>query len=69
MDGEFDAIVVTKETKKTAEEINNKLIHKKLKPLKIVKIPFVRADDNISISSTRIRNKEIDEDGRILKRD
>ena len=69
LDEEFDSIVVTSETKKTAEEINNKRINKKLKPLKILTIPFVLADDNISISSTRIRNKKIDEEGRIITRD
>ena len=64
----FDAIVVSPETKSTADEINRKRIQNMKKPLKIIQIPFVLADDNIPISSTRIRKKEIDEDGRLLKR-
>ena len=68
IDEEFDAIVVSPETFKTAEEINNKRLEKGKKPLKIVQIPFVMADDGLPISSTRIINQEIDENGRVLKR-
>jgi len=63
---EFDAIVVSPETKYTAEEINNKRIQNGEKPLKIVQVPFVLANDGAPISSSRIRKKEIDENGRIL---
>jgi pantetheine-phosphate adenylyltransferase len=66
---DFDAIIVSPETKPTAEEINKK--RKKLgkKPLQIVVIPFALSEDNQPISSSRIRRKEIDENGTILKRD
>ena len=67
--GEFDAIIVSPETKSTAEEINKKRRQSKKKPLKIVQIPFVLANDNVSISSSRIRKKEIDENGKVLKID
>jgi len=66
---EFDAIVVTAETRSTAEGINKKRKQIARKPLEIVEIPFVLADDGVPISSTRIRNKEIDEEGRVLDGD
>jgi len=69
IDEEFDAIIVSPETKKTAEEINYKRRKKGKKPLKIIQIPFVLADDGMPISSSRIKSKEIDENGNILKRD
>jgi len=66
---EFDAIVISPETKPTAEEINDKRRQNMKKPLKIVQIPFVLANDGAPISSSRIKKKEIDENGRILKID
>ena len=66
---EFDAIVISPETKSTAEEINDKRRRNMKKPLKIVQVPFVLANDGTPISSSRIRKKEIDENGRILKID
>jgi len=69
IDDEFDAIVISPETKKTAEDINHKRLMKGKKPLKIIEIPFLVADDGLPISSSRIQNKEIDVNGRILKKD
>jgi len=66
---EFDAIVVSHETRKTAEEINEKRKQKRKKPLKIIQISFVLAEDGHPISSSRIRRHEIDEDGRLLSQD
>jgi len=66
---EFDAIIVSPETVNTAKEINKKRKRLKKKPLKIVQIPFVLAEDNVPISSSRIKKREIDEHGNILKRD
>jgi pantetheine-phosphate adenylyltransferase len=65
-EGDFDAIIVSPDTVNTAEEINKNRIKKGKKPLEIIKIPFILADDNKIISSTRILNDEIDEDGKIL---
>ena len=69
LDEDFDAIIISPETRPTAEEINNIRKQKGKKPLQIIQIPFVLADDNIPISSSRIRNKEIDEEGKTQKRD
>ena len=63
---DFDAIVVTEETEPTAIEINEIRKKKSMKPLDIVVVSFVLADDNIPISSTRIRNGEIDKKGNLL---
>ena len=63
---DFDAIVVSPETMTTAEEINNERKKLQKKPLKIVQISFVLAEDNLPISSTRIRRNEITENGKIL---
>ena len=66
IDGDFDAIIVSPETRKNAEAINKKRITLGKKPLRIVEILMVLAEDNIPISSTRIQNKTIDKNGKIL---
>lgn len=63
---DFDAIVVSPETIATAEEINKERKKLQKKPLKVVQISFVLAEDNLPISSTRIQRREINENGRIL---
>jgi pantetheine-phosphate adenylyltransferase len=63
---DFDAIVVSSETKHNADAINEKRMQINKKPLKIIQIPLVTAKDGKPISSTRIFNDEIDENGRIL---
>jgi pantetheine-phosphate adenylyltransferase len=69
IEGDFDAIVVSQETKPTAEEINEKRRQIRKKPLQIVVIPFVLAEDNQPISSSRIRRKEIDAQGTVLRKE
>jgi pantetheine-phosphate adenylyltransferase len=63
----LDGIVVSQETKARAYEINEKRKAKGLKPLKIIAIEMVLAEDDVSISTTRIRQKEIDRKGHLLK--
>jgi pantetheine-phosphate adenylyltransferase len=67
IEGDFDAIVVSPETKPTAEEINKKRQQLGKKPLQIVVISFIFAQDNQPISSSRIRRKEIDAQGTLLR--
>jgi pantetheine-phosphate adenylyltransferase len=65
--GDFDAIIVSPETQPTAEEINRMRKFQGKKPLQIIVIPFVLSADGKPISSSRIRRKEIDEKGVMLK--
>jgi pantetheine-phosphate adenylyltransferase len=67
LNGDFDAIVVSPETQPTAEEINRERKDLGKKPLQIIVIPFVRSEDGKPISSSRIRRKEINENGTVLK--
>ena len=60
---DFDAIVVSDETLENAIEINEKRIQNNKKPMKIIKIPLIVDEKGKRISSTRILNKEIDENG------
>jgi pantetheine-phosphate adenylyltransferase len=69
IEGDFDAIVVSPETFETAKEINLKRMEKGKKPLKIIKINFVLAEDGNPISTTRILSGKIDKNGHILKDD
>lgn len=63
----MDAIVVSPETRKTADDINDLRRKNSLKPLKIFCIKDVNADDAARISSSRIIKGEIDKDGRLLR--
>ena len=67
-DPELEAIVVSPETRRRAEELNGFRASKGLKALEIVQIPFVLAEDGLPISSIRIRYGEIDIHGKLLER-
>jgi len=62
----IDALVVSQRTEPTAERINRLRRRKGLKPLNIVPITLVQAEDSRPISTTRIRRGRIDREGRIL---
>jgi len=63
----LEGLVLSQETEARAHEINEKRRVKGLTPLKIIVIETVLAEDSVPISTTRIRRKEIDRDGRLLK--
>ncbi len=65
--GCVEAIVVSRETESRAQEINEKRRAKGLPPLSVVVIEMVPAENHVSISTTRIRRREIDREGRLLK--
>ena len=63
----LEALVVSKETQKTAEKINEKRQKAGLSPLEIVAVKMVPAENDAPISTTRIRSGEIDRNGHMLK--
>ncbi len=65
---DFDYIVVSPETHPTALKINEIRREKGLKPIEIVLVDYVFADDGLPISSSRISEGEIDEHGKVLKK-
>jgi pantetheine-phosphate adenylyltransferase len=64
---DLEALVVSKETQKTAEKINEKRQKAGLAPLEIIAVNMVPAENNSPISTTRIRRGEIDRNGHLLK--
>lgn len=63
---DFDYLVVSPETHAVGDKINRIRSEKNLKPLKIVVVDYILADDGLAISSTRIRKGEIDNHGKVL---
>ena len=63
----IEALVVSEETEKIAVKINQKRSEKNLPLLKIVTISMVPAENCKPISTTRIRQGEIDREGHLLK--
>lgn len=66
VDADLQAIVVSKETEKSAELINLERSKNGLSLLDIVVIDWILAADGTPISSTRIRKGEIDNEGKLL---
>jgi GTP-binding protein len=65
---EFDFIVTSPETYETALEINKERKKMNIKPIEVVRIEYVLAEDKKPISSTRIYNGEIDSEGKLLNK-
>ena len=64
---DIEALVVSEETEPSAEMINEIREKRGMKPLDIITIDMVLADDGKPISSTRIREGEIDVAGTVLR--
>mgnify|MGYP001388467909 CR=1 FL=1 len=65
IDEDFGAIIVSEETRATAEKINKVRNKEGKSELKIVVVPMIKSVDGKYISSSRIRNKEIDSEGNL----
>jgi cytidyltransferase-like protein len=63
----IEALVVSEETEKIAIRINQKRSEAQLPPLTIVTISMVPAENYKPISTTRIRQGEMDREGHLLK--
>jgi pantetheine-phosphate adenylyltransferase len=65
--GDVDAVVASAETAKKGHEINEIRSRNGLRPVTIIAVDIIRAEDGNPISSTRIRTGEIDASGKLLK--
>lgn len=65
-DPSLDALIVTPQNRVRGEEINAKRASRGLSPLVLLEVPIVAAQDTRDISSTRIRNGEIDSKGNLI---
>ncbi len=66
IEGDVDALVVSEETSKKGDILNTLRKEHNLTPVEIVTVPMKMASDGNRISSTRIRNSEIDSSGNVL---
>ena len=66
IEGGVDALVVSEETNKKGDILNALRKERKLDLVEIIVVPMKMASDGNRISSTRIRNSEIDSSGNIL---
>lgn len=57
---DYDALIVTQDNIKRGEEINSRRVSSRLKPVKLIEVPIIPAEDGRPISSTRLRNGEVD---------
>ncbi len=63
----YDALVVSPETAPAARELNRGRCERGLKPLRVVVVPHVLAEDGGVLSSTRIVRGEVDRRGRVVR--
>jgi pantetheine-phosphate adenylyltransferase len=65
---QIQAIVVSEETLVKVKQINEIRISNYLNPLRVIVVEIAKSSDGKPISSTRIRNGEIDDKGKILRK-
>jgi pantetheine-phosphate adenylyltransferase len=65
---QIQAIVVSEETLVKVKQINEIRISTYLNPLRVIVVEIAKSSDGKPISSTRIRNGEIDDKGKILRK-
>ncbi len=66
---DIDALVITKQNREVGEKINTMRLLAHKKPLKLIEVPLVVAEDRKVISSTRLRRGEIDRTGQLVMPD
>jgi len=65
IEGSVKALVVSEETSNKGLLLNDLRTERNLPPVKIVVVPMVLAEDGKAISTTRIKNSEIDGSGNL----
>jgi len=65
VEGSVKALVVSEETSAKGLHLNELRAERNLPPVEIVVVPMVLAKDGKAISSTRIKNSEIDSNGNL----
>ena len=65
IEGSVKALIVSEETSDKGLHLNELRVERNLSPVEIVVVPMVLAKDGKSISSTRIKNSEIDSNGNL----
>ena len=65
IEGDIDALVVSEETSNKGELLNKLRKEKNQSPVTVIVVPMILAKDGSRISTTRIRNSEIDAQGNI----
>ena len=63
----LQAIAVTKDTEENARRINERRLARGMKPLELILVEIIAAEDGSPISSARIRRGEIDMEGKLIK--
>jgi len=65
IEGSVQALVVSEETSSKGVKLNELRVERNLLPVEIIVVPMVLAKDGKAISSTRIKNSEIDSNGNL----
>ena len=65
IEGSVKALVVSEETSNKGLLLNELRAERNLPPVKIIVVPMVLADDGKTISTSRIKNSEIDSNGNL----
>jgi len=69
LEKEVEALIVSDETSNQGNILNRLRAEKNLPPVEVVIVPMFLAKDGTRISTTRIKNSEIDVDGNLLSID
>jgi len=66
LEKEVQALVVSDETRNQGDILNKLRSERDLSPVEVIVVPMTLAKDGERISTTRIKNSEIDSDGNLL---
>ena len=69
LEPEVEALIVSDETSNQGNVLNELRAKKNLSPVEIITVPMFLAKDGTKISTTRIKNSEIDAEGNLLSID